>query len=749
MARIYKICSVFLILILAHCNLSYSCGPYFDSAYLVRGSKEQFLSLPEGSFRYELERIAGHKRPEASEVDVKNNTADSDISDLEKSLEKLPSDKREKALASYADARSRLLYYLKSYPVEQEWVWYGGSFRHHERGYQRLPFKMDPDFEFDNEIPKEFTLYFAGAIDYHNNNFEQAIKKWEELLSLPRPERQYRSVWASFMIGKAYLSLRQQGKAIQYFEKTREYASGGFGDSLNLAYESYGWQALAEYEDGDYVSSINHYLEQIDVNSLNWICRKVFELDEENFKAVVKDNVSRDVLIAWAVSQSPWTYWYRTIQDDPNQNIYNRLLSVISQIENKKEINNADRIAWIFYNHGDFSNTAKWIKLAKTQTPLSRWIESKLLLREGKIDEALSVLKGLIPLFEKDKAWDMFFKTDKDDVVRNVNTEVGVLQLRRQDYIAALETLINGGAYWEDIAYVAEKVLSSDELENYLSKASGEGLSRKLEWHNVDGIENPTVSNALKYLLARRFAREENKQKALEYMPTVFNRNYWKRTPSEEGYLIHQMAYETINPKEILANYYSHLDKGKNTKLSKAERARNYYEGALIMRKYGMELFGTELDPDWFTFNGQFAYDDTIEQRFGMMNKDRQEYYKGWYDELIEQTKERREEILNERNFFAGSKDEEVRALKSLPSPSRRFHYRFKASDLMWKCSQLLPDNDELKANALCLGGTYIKIRDPKAADKFYKELVRTCGDTDLGKEANKLKWFPKISESE
>ena len=65
----------------------------------------------------------------------------------------------------------------------------------------------------------------------------------------------------------------------------------------------------------------------------------------------------------------------------------------------------------------------------------------------------------------------------------------------------------------------------------------------------------------------------------------------------------------------------------------------------------------------------------------------------------------------------------------------------------MWKGAELLPDNDELKAKALCRGGTYLKVRDPKTADKFYKTLVKTCGQTELGKEAAKLKWFPKMKE--
>jgi hypothetical protein len=748
MKRANKIAIFYILFFLFFVNTCLACGPEFDEAYLVRGSKEQFLSIPEGHFLYELERIVEYEKKSTKEIDLYKHTADTDILDLKKALRetKLPEGKRQKAIASYTEARSQLLYYLKTYPVEKTWVWYGGSFRHHERGISRIPFRFASDFKFAQEIPQEFTLYIKGAVAYHNNNFNAAIRKWKELLGLPQEKRHYRSTWAAFMIGKAYLSMRKSKEAIEYFKMTRDYASGGFKDSLDLVYESYGWQALAEYESKNYPESIKHYLKQLDVNSLNWLCSKIFALDDKVFSEIVKDDLSRKVLIGWAVSRQPWTYWYRTIDDDPQQNIYVKLLRAIRKIDKKKNIENADRIAWIFYNHGDFSGAKEWLKVVNKESPLAEWIESKLLLREGKIDEAIKKLQGLIHLFEKNQEWGMFYKTAKADIARSISTEIGLLRLRRQDYIVAFDTLIKGGAYWEDIAYVAEKVLTTQELENYL-KQHHSGLDKKLEWYYPSNLEIPTIYNALRYLLARRFARNDNWEKAIEYIPISFKREWEERTPSKEGYTIHEQRYEIFNPKEELIALYENLKRAKNVKLQKQERARSYYKAALLMRKYGMELIGTELDPDWFVFNGQFAYDDTIEQRFGIMNKDRQKYYRGWYDEIIEETRKKRQEIEKRRDFFVGSKDEEDRALNSLPDPARRFHYRFKAANLMWQCAQLLPNNDELKAKALCTGGTYLKIRDPQAADKFYKELVNTCRKTELGQLADKLRWFPKIQE--
>ena len=64
-------------------GLAFACGPWFDDAYLVRGSEDQFLSIPEGHFLYELERIVGYKKPEQKEIDEIDHTADRDIMDLE------------------------------------------------------------------------------------------------------------------------------------------------------------------------------------------------------------------------------------------------------------------------------------------------------------------------------------------------------------------------------------------------------------------------------------------------------------------------------------------------------------------------------------------------------------------------------------------------------------------------------------------------------------------------------------------
>ena len=66
------------------------------------------------------------------------------------------------------------------------------------------------------------------------------------------------------------------------------------------------------------------------------------------------------------------------------------------------------------------------------------------------------------------------------------------------------------------------------------------------------------------------------------------------------------------------------------------------------------------------------------------------------------------------------------------------------ASDYMWRAAELLPDNDPLTAEALYLGGTYIMKKDPQAADRFYKALVRRNPNLLIAQQANQRRWFPK-----
>jgi hypothetical protein len=87
--------------------------------------------------------------------------------------------------------------------------------------------------------------------------------------------------------------------------------------------------------------------------------------------------------------------------------------------------------------------------------------------------------------------------------------------------------------------------------------------------------------------------------------------------------------------------------------------------------------------------------------------------------------------------------DEMVRWESSATVPTHVRHMRYRAAELAWRASLLLPDEDPFTAEVLCEAGRWLAPHDPKSADRFYKSLVRRCGSTALGAEADRRRWFP------
>lgn len=265
----------------------------------------------------------------------------------------------------------------------------------------------------------------------------------------------------------------------------------------------------------------------------------------------------------------------------------------------------------------------------------------------------------------------------------------------------------------------------------------------------LDNKGTPSTGEALSYLMARRYARNGDWDAALRYYPKQRSIARWIMKKDKAGFLNYEMAYEDIDPGLKMKELRDQLSKANNKGNGIKVRARAFYEAGILMRKYGMEIMGTELDPDSFVTEGQFPEYESLDQRFAIVHADliKQSKENDWLKEDIAKSKKRRDALKKGRDFFSGSEDEERRAVSSLPDPDKRWHYRFKAAELMWKSAELLPDNDEFKAKALCRGGTFLKAQDKERANKFYKELIKTCGNTALAKQAQKIDWFPKMEE--
>jgi hypothetical protein len=276
--------------------------------------------------------------------------------------------------------------------------------------------------------------------------------------------------------------------------------------------------------------------------------------------------------------------------------------------------------------------------------------------------------------------------------------ESGVILLSRRHYTEALDSLLRAH-FWGDAAYIAERVLTIDELKAYIDRTWPTDKIDRAPHDLDDHHTRPDQLAAnLRYLLARRLVRLHQFDQAKPYMP------------------------DNLQPK--LASLANSCRAGHDIKLPAARRAAALWDAALITRVDGLELLGTELGPDANIYGAQFdiRFDRTPHTPSNRFDPP---------PSLI----------------ASPSQDELERFASTAADPNLRFHYRYLAADLGWQAAAILPDNDDTTAAILCTSGTWLKALDAKKADVFYKALVRRCPNTELGKEAAHLHWFPKLDD--
>jgi hypothetical protein len=172
-------------------------------------------------------------------------------------------------------------------------------------------------------------------------------------------------------------------------------------------------------------------------------------------------------------------------------------------------------------------------------------------------------------------------------------------------------------------------------------------------------------------------------------------------------------AYFTPELQARLDAYLALLDTGADARREPLARGRDLFSAARILRHSGLDLSGTELSPDYAIWSANFETGPDLAQR------------------------------LRAGGSVAPSADEINRATIPPALPDIRFHYRSLAAELAWQASGLYPDNHDELAALLQEAGGWLKARDPRTADRFYKALATRCPQTALGRAANAKHWFP------
>jgi hypothetical protein len=710
-----------------YCNAT---GFYGPSVYLDDGGKNVTAS-PEFYWELEVKRLAKDFRPPEKRVaalavnkpdevdDTKDNskaqmTADADVKDFATALREgriKPADPA-KATVQHQDARDLI----------------AGA-------------DSKTTGTLSEELDSEFADYHRGAFAYRLGKWDEARNAWEALLKRPKEERQYRTVWAAFMLGKLGLKTGDS-YAVKWFQQTRDLAKEGFMDSLGLAADSYGWEGRSEWKQNHPEKAARLFLTQLalgdesaivslkalipDREPVEGMLNYGPETDEragwsdeqqkaEEQKAVLglktaaKDPLLRRLVTAHILATQSSPALQQDETENPRADRCARWLSAIKEVH-LDQVEDAEYLGWVAYTDGKYQDAAHWLELAKNDTAALHWLRAKLLRRAGKLEGAAKSMaqawRSITPITAY-TGWT--WVSDRADVelvssisrgegwsfAQSASGDLGALYLERADFIPALDVLRKGNL-WNDMAFVAERVLTTKELMTYVDQLPAESGK-----DSVASAEDDTVK--LRYLLGRRLVREGRYEEAARYLQAPYDK--------------------------VLEHYVKALKDGADIKLSKLQRARAWFTAAWLARYDGLELMGTEGSPDGFSLGGDFAFPNLAQQR-----------QSGVYQ--ITRYQNEKEKTITIPIALKPTRSELQRLAKNKVSPDVRFHYRVTAGALAMRAAGFLEDNSAELADVVNMAGLWVKDRDEQIGDRYYQVLEKRCAKTDIGRAAIAKHWF-------
>jgi hypothetical protein len=394
------------------------------------------------------------------------------------------------------------------------------------------------------------------------------------------------------MLGRSLVE-SDPGGAVGWLSRVRELADAGFADSLGLAAASVGWEARAELRRGGYERATELYLTQLAtgddtaVTSLELTASRI--VTSGSLARAAAHPQARGLVTAYVLSRE------EPILSRPGSwsaRLAEQWLVALEQTQ-ATGVADADRLAAVAYQSGDLARTARWLAVSPPDSPIAGWLRAKLLLRDGKLDEAAAQLARVSRSFPRLPRGavlqdDWYVEYGETESLRPaseaIRIEAGILQLTRRQYVEALDALLRA-RLWTDTAYVAERVLTPGELIAYVDRewpSSAVPAARQHWWAAARTPEG--LGASLRHLLARRLARLGRFADARPYMPD--------RLVAD------------------LDAYAAALEAGRDRRRpadGPGSRAAALWQAARLARGRGMELLGTELSPDGHIYDGDFG----------------------------------------------------------------------------------------------------------------------------------------------
>jgi hypothetical protein len=547
-----------------------------------------------------------------------------------------------------------------------------------------------------NEFASEFADYHRGALAYHAGDKATAQREWQALLNRPASERKYRTTWAEYMLGKMALEADQSDDARAHFHKLRNEVKAGAIDSLGLAVASIGWEAQMELKAQHFPEAARLYLEQraagdlVAVDSLHALMNELIKAAPDLTPAMSDALLQRLTTAAALCGIGAMEGFSETNEQQEGPSNWLRLL----EKADAKQLKDADCVAWMEYQKGDYKAAERWLKLAESDSPYALWLKAKLTLREGNIDIAAKLLSRALPKLPPEKQLEsrsMEFETMPGDVSKG---DLGSLRVARADFVTAAKLFLNV-RNCDDAVYLAEGVFTLPELKQFVKE-----LPEKPKKENEDSEEDDRKT--FQEIIGRRLMRA--------------------------GKFTEARPYFAEEEQKALDEYVDLIKKGNDAHAAKQDRADALWKAAKLVADHeGHALFDYALPA---AMAGRSA---------GREVKEAEVAFSAGKISLGEPIA-----------FVPPVSEAEKKRLKSNITPAlHRYHADYIAADLAWRAAQLMPDNDEQTAKVLNTAGSWLKNGDDKAADRFYQAIERRCAKTEIGQEAIKRHWFVDTPETQ
>lgn len=616
-----------------------ACGPDFPMR-LLDNRGQSLAELPEGNFNFEISRL-GHAIAGLKNVTVATHNPDDGYGDAPDY-----SDQRNTAeQAGLTPEQQALVQQLRSLTDAHQVEAQGAS------------------------LPAEHSLYLAGAVAFNAGDHGLAAEYFQKVLALPADQRALRSTWAAYSLGRALFAMSSEADAgpdllaqsRKAFEKTRQLSIDGFSDPLELGVASLGEEARVARTAGDWDSAIELYATQnlhgsaVGYSSLKWLMTDLAAMPDDQLARLLKGKRVQQLVTASLISRQGWSFG----DQPPSEQKLIKLL----QTSTRGSLDNADRLAAVNYQQGDYASAKAFLEQAG-DGGLAWWLRAKLALRDGDKNAAAAAYAKAAQAFPQNESWGERRTPDWDyETVQpkcRVDGESAILALQRGDYLQAFDQLYRSQSiYWYDAATVAERVLTLDELKQYVDTQVP--APPPLSQQDRDNYVPLSVAANLRNLLGRRLLREGRYDEAPGYFDNTV--------------------------LQAKAKWYGELRNDAESKWWPTKRAFAYYYAATVARYDGMELLGYEMSPDYATFGGNYSL-EAPDIKVGPL--------------IAEGEVQRRQ--------------------ATVAQPDERFHYRYIATALATKAADHLPHTSQAFASVLCKASTWGTSLQEQSA--FYRRYV-------------------------